>query len=469
MRKVLLILDGIVAKEFLSNLTAKHLDKNTYIFVSSDRNLLPQNLPQDDECYQFDPSSPSKLREILTAQITDCYIITDKKEEREIIYHTLRAYSKSLQISMLGEIPLQEKDKQLLMINESLVLSAKLFEKFPNVPRTAKYIGLGQGEIMQISVPFGSPYAYRSVGVIKQKKWKIVAIYRNEELIMPKYSTTILPNDSLLLVGEPNTLREIYHRIKEEFGQFPTPFGRDVVMYFDLLHSKNLEKCVNQALWLFGHFKNKRLHLCFFNPTTTQVIEKLRNDARLNEENISWHIEFYETSLKSILQSDKANKNIGLVLVESYLFEEYKGYLLDLGIPLLKFGAQELEVLTHSVVILPKNIEEAEKISSVVFDFSTQIGLKILLYDFNPNDEGDHEVALDYYKHIAKVFDKKIEVEQSNTHNPILWLNSKKHTLQILPLRRESMKKFLFFSLSDVENLSTHLTNLPQLFIPLSV
>lgn len=155
MRKVLLILDGIVAKEFLSNLRAKHLDKNTYIFVSPDRNLLPQNLPQDDECYQFDPSSPSKLREILTAQITDCYIITDKKEEREIIYHTLRSYSKTLQINVLGEIPLQEKDKQLLMINESLVLSAKLFEKFPNVPRTAKYIGLGQGEIMQISVPFG--------------------------------------------------------------------------------------------------------------------------------------------------------------------------------------------------------------------------------------------------------------------------------------------------------------------------
>lgn len=468
MRKVLLILDGIVAKEFLSLLVAKHLDKNTYIFVSLDKNLLPQNLPQDNECYQFDPSSPSKLREILTAQIADCYIITDKYEEREIIYHTLRTYSKTLQITILGEIPLQSSDKQLLMINESLVLSGKLFEKFPNVPRTAKYIGLGQGEIMQISVPFGSPYAYRSVGVIKQKKWKIVAIYRNEELILPKYSTTILPNDSLLLIGEPDTLREIYHRIKEEFGQFPTPFGRDVVMYFDLLRSKSLTMCINQALWLFSHFKNKRLHLCFFNPTTMNVIENINNDMRLNCENISWHIEFYETSLKTILNRDKANKNIGLVLLESYLFESYKGYLLDLGIPLLKFGKEMLENLTHSVVILPEKLEEAEKISSVVFDFSTQVGLKILLYDFNPNEE-DHEQALDYYKHIAKVFDKKIELEQSNTKNPILWLNTQRNTLQILPLRKESIKRFLLFSLCDVENLSTHLTNLPQLFIPLSV
>ncbi|WP_416860806.1 TrkA C-terminal domain-containing protein [Helicobacter ganmani] len=468
MRKVLLILDGIVAKEFLSILMAKHLDKNTYIFVSLDKNLLPQNLPQDHECFSFDPSSPNKLREILTAQITDCYIITDKAEEREIIYHTLRSYSKTLQISILGEIPLQGNDKQLLMISEALVLSGKLFEKFPNVPRTAKYIGLGQGEIMQISVPFGSPYAYRSVGVIKQKKWKIVAIYRSEELILPKYSTTILPNDSLLLIGEPNTLREIYHRIKEEFGQFPTPFGRDVVMYFDLSHSKNLEECIHQTLWLFSHFKNKRLHLCFFNPTSIEEIVCLRNDTRLNGEHISWSVEFYENSLKEILNRDKTNKNIGLILLEGYLFEKYKGYLLDLGIPLLKFGMQSLEKLTHSVVVLPEKLEEAEKISSVVFDLSTQIGLKILLYDFNPNEE-DHNQALDYYKHIAKVFDKKIIIEQSNAQNPILWLNRQKHILQILPLRKENVKKFWFFSLCDVENLSTHLTNLPQLFIPLSV
>ncbi|WP_026944534.1 TrkA C-terminal domain-containing protein [Helicobacter rodentium] len=468
MRKVLLILDGIVAKEFLSILVARHLDKNAYIFVSLDKNLLPQNLPQDSECFSFDPSSPSKLREILTAQITDSYIVTDKIEEREIIYRTLRTYSKTLQITILGEIPLQDGDKQLLMINESLVLSGKLFEKFPNVPRTAKYIGLGQGEIMQISVPFGSPYAYRSVGVIKQKKWKIVAIYRNEELILPKYSTTIFPNDSLLLIGEPDTLQEIYHRIKEEFGQFPTPFGRDVAMYFDLSSSKNLAMCIHQALWLFSHFKNKRLHLCFLNPTTMQEVQNISNDERLSSENISWHIEFYETSLKPVLNRDKANKNIGLVLLESHLFEEHKSYLLDLGIPLLKFGMQPLEELTHSAVILPKKSEEAEKISSVVFDFSTQIGLKILLYDFDPNEE-HHEQALDYYKHIAKVFDKKIEVEQSSTQNPILWLNRQRNTLQILPLRKETMKNSLLFSLCDVENLSTRLTNLPQLFIPLSV
>ena len=58
----------------------------------------------------------------------------------------------------------------------------------------------------------------------------------------------------------------------------------------------------------------------------------------------------------------------------------YRNYVLNLGIPLLKFGTQTLETLTHSVVVVPKSTEEAEKISSVVFDFSTQLGLKIFLY-----------------------------------------------------------------------------------------
>lgn len=468
MRKVLLVLGGIVAKEFLTTLTAKHLDKNVYIFVSIDANLLPKNLLQESKAYNFDPSASSKLKEILTPEITDCYIILDDPNERVVVYETLRAFSKMLQITMLGEIPLTQNDKQLTMLNEAHMLSSRLFEKFPNIPKTAKSIGLGEGEIMQVNVPFGSPYAYRSVGVIKQKKWKIVAIYRNNSLIMPKYSTTILPNDSLLLIGDPDTLWEIYHRIKEESGQFPTPFGRDVVLYFDLLHSKDLESCLEQTIWLFKHFKNKRLETCFLNPTSIAVIKHIETHPLLNSGEISFRIAYQDTSLKAVIEKDRASKNIGLIVLENYCFERYRGYLLNLGIPLLKFGTQRLETLKHSAVVLPKSTEEAEKISSAVFDFSTQLNLKILLYDFDPNEE-NHEQALDYYKHIAKVFNKKLEIDNTSIQNPILWLNAQKQMIQILPLRKAGLKRNPLFSMRDVENLSAYLIKIPQLFVPISV
>lgn len=102
-------------------------------------------------------------------------------------------------------------------------------------------------------------------------------------MILPKYSTTIFPNDSLLLVGDPTTLWDIYHRIKEEIGQFPTPFGRDVVLYFDLTQSASLDSYIMQTLWLFDNFKNKRLHLCFFNPSSFEDIEKIKNLPQLDK------------------------------------------------------------------------------------------------------------------------------------------------------------------------------------------
>ena len=119
-------------------------------------------------------------------------------------------------------------------------------------------------------------------------------------------------------------------------------------------------------------------------------------------------------------------------------------------------------------MILPKNTEEAEKISSVVFDFSTQIGLKILLYDFDPNEER-HEQALDYYKHIAKVFNKKLEILHSSTQNPLLWLNRQTQMIQILPLRKEGIKRLPLFSMRNVENLSAYFVKTPQLFVPISI
>ncbi len=153
-------------------------------------------------------------------------------------------------------------------------------------------------------------------------------------------------------------------------------------------------------------------------------------------------------------------------MLESSLLKKYQTFLFSLGIPLLKLNNTALDSLKTSVVIIPKNTEEAEKISSVVFDFSTQIGLQIKLYDFDP-DGNYHKEAINYYEHTAKIFDKKIEILRSNTINPIFWLNREKQILQILPLK--NTKKSIWSSLTDAESLSVKLSNIPQLFIPLSI
>ena len=58
-----------------------------------------------------------------------------------------------------------------------------------------------QAEIMEIRVPFGSSYAYRYIGSIEQKEWKIFGLYRNRKLLNIKPSLVLKPNDVILLIN----------------------------------------------------------------------------------------------------------------------------------------------------------------------------------------------------------------------------------------------------------------------------
>lgn len=468
MQNLLIILDGKVAAEFVRILVSKHLDKNYYCFISRDSSLLPKSLPSGSEAHNFDPNNAHKLREVLNPNFGDAFVIMDEKDERRGVYELLRSYSESLQITILGDLGFMPNDKHLNLINTDSVLAFKMYERFPNVPRFARYIGQGQGEIMQVSVPFGSSYCYRAVGSIKQKKWQIAAIYRENELILPKANTTILPNDSMIIVGEPAVLWDIYHRIKDEIGQFPTPFGRDVCAYFDM--SKPYECELEQVLWLFSHFKHKRLWLCFYNPQSVQDLQSLR--VRLDSHELSWRVDFNERNLKKMIELDRASKNVGLLVLNSTQFGANLRFLGHLGVPILKLGSILLKDLKECVMIAPKSPEDGEKISSVVFDISAQLHLPFVLYEFIENTQGDsgaNESCVDYYKHLSKIFSRKMKVERSSTINPIFWLKEQKQVLQILPLRRDAFSLPLIFCLTNTERLSTKLTHQAQLFVPIFV
>ncbi len=94
----------------------------------------------------------------------------------------------------------------------------------------AKNIGLGKGEIMEVLISFGSPYAYRHVGSLTNKMWRIVAIYRDGKQIFPTPATMLRPNDKLIIIGTVLYSKRIYKRITPEKGAyFLEPFGRNYI------------------------------------------------------------------------------------------------------------------------------------------------------------------------------------------------------------------------------------------------
>jgi hypothetical protein len=140
------------------------------------------------------------------------------------------------------------------------LISGHLYDKLPNVPIVPNNIGLGQGEVMEVHVPFGSSYAFRHVGSIVQQKWKIVALYRDGKQILPTSATMIRPNDTLLVVGRPTVLDGIYKLINKRKGLFPEPFGKNIYLLLDLRYDKKKAiEYLKEAIGLTKILKNKEL------------------------------------------------------------------------------------------------------------------------------------------------------------------------------------------------------------------
>ena len=231
---VLILADGIVAKHFLQRLAKSEFGDNLYHIVYTD-DQLKEIVSENFIFYKFDPTSFVKLSSLLhTKTFKEAMILLANKIDTIASYENIRRILKNMTIVIFDRWNLNIEDRYAIFINANEVLASIMFDHLPNVPVLAQNIGLGKGEIMEVLVPFGSSYVYRHIGSIEQKRWKIAAIYRNNRLILPEPLIMILPNDLLLLIGEPEVLKQVYKMIKREVGQFPMPYGINSYLFIDM-------------------------------------------------------------------------------------------------------------------------------------------------------------------------------------------------------------------------------------------
>lgn len=91
--------------------------------------------------------------------------------------------------------------------------------------RTTNDIGLGQGEIYQVTVQAHSPVIGKSLSTLRPQSWLLGAIYRSGQLVVPHGSTVIQAGDKCLLVGNPEILPGIADYFQSGSSEFPLQFG----------------------------------------------------------------------------------------------------------------------------------------------------------------------------------------------------------------------------------------------------
>lgn len=473
MKKILIILDGIVAKKLLQRIVESNTGDNNYDVVYLNDVILPVQKPSNFTFYKFDPTSNSKLSIVLEKNIyTEVLMALNSKDEMLSVIKNIREYKKNLQITILDYWGININDQFINIYKGIEVLANGMVERLPNVPVLAQNIGLKQGEIMEIRIPFGSSYAYRSIASIEQKQWRIFGIYRNQKMLDLRPTLVLKPNDLILVIGKPTVLMNIYNVIGKTQGQFPMPFGNKIYLYLDLYleNEKSVKKAIDEAKFLNNKLKNSFLIIKITRPTTVHIMDLIKEEVR-HFSSIILQIDYANKGFKEIIKEDSRKYNIGLLMLTLPMFEDVEAvkHILELKIPIFKFGKESLKAVKNVGVLLNES-GSYEQISPIVFDVASQLKVKTKIFDFDPIGEKDNQVRLlDHFESLAKIFNEKLEIIQGS-ENPIREFKKQREILQILPLKEKMFRKRFFkkFFYTNSDLISFDMNRFNQILIPVS-
>jgi len=440
MKNILILADGSIAKHFVEWVGRKRVAENKYYVTCFNEGATPENMGKNITLIKADPTSYARIRHIMDdIKFSHVFIVMENKEDAVYTLKNIRLVEDKIRIVLVNqwddpEVGRDEKNVTLLNVDE--LIAAHLYDHLPNVPVVAQNVGLGKGEIMEIHVPFGSTFAFRHVGSILQRKWKIVAIYREEKQILPTSATTILPNDTLLVLGKPMVLDGVYRTINKRIGLFPEPFGKDLYLIIDFRTDKeNAILYLKESLYMLEKLEEKSLFIRLLYPNDFELIDEIK---QYESDRVTVSICYDDSNIAQLIEYDIQEYDIGLILngIDAFSHEEIMETLYSLKKVVYLFGDQPLYNIKESVILMD-NDRKMESISSTAFDVSESLGLELTLCDFDP--EGDFEskkIVIEHYETLAHIFNMEIKIEQK-VSNPIREINSKENVLQIAPFEKD--------------------------------
>ncbi len=95
----------------------------------------------------------------------------------------------------------------------------------------ASNVGLGQGELIEIRILSSSPAIGQRLSDLNPDGWRVAAMYRANQLVIPRGSTTLRADDRVLLVGDPEILPHVAENLRIGLPDFPLRYGPNIVVY----------------------------------------------------------------------------------------------------------------------------------------------------------------------------------------------------------------------------------------------
>ncbi len=469
MKKILIISDGIIGSHFIDRVIDTYTSENIYYIIEPKEIEHPVANPARFKFFHFDPTSLYKITNILKMEFLQVIITMQSKIDVEYTIRNIRTFKKLLRIIVLDQHNCVNEDPYTHFINANELLASRMIDFLPNVPVIAQNVGKGEGEIMEVLVPFASTFVYRHVGAIEQKNWRIVAIYRHNELKLPTSRTMIHPNDLLLIIGEPLVIKSVYKTIKRELGQFPAPFGSSIYFYIDMHKDRyaSILEMLERVVFINEKFASSSMVIKVANPSNLDLLNIIKSYSSTN---IDIDICYDELSMEEIILDDIKKYHVGLLIVSQRMFRNdyVRSVLYECNVPVLKLTLRSFSDLKDTVLLLPDN-RNFEKVSTAIFDIAEQMSYNIELVNYLNENQSEKEQVIEHFRSLSSIFSKSIKITPIS-ENPIRFLNKKDNFLQCLPFTEKILKDNIFSWIStDSELMYQRLDGYHQIFIPVRI
>jgi hypothetical protein len=474
MKRILILASGSIARNFISAIGNNRVAENSYyvtchkLDLSKEDRTMAGNITFIDE----DPTSYFRLSKILgRAKFSNIFIVMEDREDVEYIIKNLTLYKCKIHTILVDqwsseEMEVGELDEYFATVHVDSLIASHLYNQLPNVPLIAQNIGLGHGEVMEIHVPVGSAYAYRHIGSILQRKWRITALYRNEKLILPNNATMIKPNDTLLIVGKPMVLDGVYRSINKRMGLFPEPFGRNIYLLLDFRFDRaKAIAYIEEARYLLGRLEHKELYIHVIYPNDFDLLDEVKS---YEGDRVFISVSYSCADLANKIEFNINNYEIGLIMssMSGFNSDQLQERLYHMRKIVYLFGDTRLAQSQKAVILIGEK-HYMESISATAFDVSEKFNLILTLCDFDPEGEFENkEMSIKHYETLTEIFNREIQIKQK-MGNPIRELSKIENFLQIIPFEEalNTHKLKTIFS-SDPKDFILTSHKHPKLLVP---
>ncbi|MBN2693476.1 NAD-binding protein [bacterium] len=238
-------------------------------------------------------------------------ISTDDDSLNREISLTIRSLYPELKIfSIMKEVKnrVEFNENSIEVVEIAPIISNLILNKIENRVSIATNIGLGKGEIVEVTLSGTSKIIGKSLRDIHPKEWVVGAIYRNNELILPHGDTIFKENDSLLIISDPKKINYIAESISVGDYRFPLQFGNNIMVI--LYPFSNWKTTVDEANYVFQNFHAKEINFYLLNYN-----QKIAFNEDLKKESILY--------IKTIL---KNRESFVKIFTENYEISQIKEF-----------------------------------------------------------------------------------------------------------------------------------------------